>query len=751
MIRAINKFLILGVPILLAGLGVVWAQPIPSGDDISAKAEAARERLGRFMRESIEPRLAYEYKEHFFDEKDAARLASLAAPAREDLQGIYDAQERMRKSIEGYEGEDWDTLYGATGLWRRICTDAQKTRLMKAQVDYYVALTAEPKERQRILQGLVGVCELSEPAFGRSAGLLKARALALMARSEKAFEEQARSGLELILSAGDLHDETYFESALEKLKLEPNPDSRQIEALAERLRRSRCADDFELNLKLAFLALRFGKAGFLKDLITKWPEAEDFAGRVILSEIVERRDEDNMTNTIFEVELAAKAARQKGIEKYKEPLVKLCRVERFQTPLLLYVTARACAESLPAEAVEYYLRATLARQKLKSSKLELDAVQIAEQGAKLAHKVYHKEPAHRRIVRRMIDYYCRIAGDRVDETVQYFYTRLLSGEGRTGEAIELLQKIAEKGGRFANRAKLDLIVHGLENGSEDLRFRHKLTEKLKNLIDSVDSTSEQDRGVKAEAVRLYCQLILENDDKASSQEVLTLLEETEGVDIQRSGILRAAALNELGRLPEAVRQLLPAGESNGCGWSGLGLEVLSAVLAGPVDQWAEEMPDFAALIQNCYRLGQRLAECVRQKQRPLAGLIYAEFNVLAGGQDKEKLAEAEGILIKLAGEGFDNDIDWLRCKARLLMAKGEFAAASRAWGRIRAARKTAAGKQSREWWRAKFYEIQCWGKLSDTTGAEVVHAVEVLLHTYRNIPEFWAMKLQVLKDDGVDQ
>ena len=82
------------------------------------------------------------------------------------------------------------------------------------------------------------------------------------------------------------------------------------------------------------------------------------------------------------------------------------------------------------------------------------------------------------------------------------------------------------------------------------------------------------------------------------------------------------------------------------------------------------------------------------------------------------------------------------------MAKGEFAAASRVWGQIRAARKTAVGKQSRGWWRAKFYEIQCWSKLSDTTGADVAHAIEVLQNTYSDIPEFWAMKLGKLKDEA---
>jgi len=769
MIRAINKFYYLFLCFAL--IDTAWAigpryilhsqtslhslQVLPSGDDILAKAEAAREGLERFMRESIEPRLAYEYKDRFSDEKDAVRLASLSRAAREDLQKIYQSQDEMRRRIEDYEGDDWDGLYGVTGLWRGVCADARETRLMKAEVDYYVAITAESEERQRILQNVENVCKLSEAAFGRTAGLLKVRALVLMARSEKSFEEQARSGLESILSAGDLHDETYFESALEKLKLEPNFDSRQIEALAKRLRRSKCADDFELNLKMAFFALRFGKVGFLKALIAKWPEAEDFAGRVILSEIVKRLDGGKMVDiSIFEVELAAKAARQRGIEKYKEPLVKLCRVERFQTPLVLYVTARACAESAPASAIEYYLRATLARQKSESDKLKLDAVQIAEQGAKLAHKVYYEEPAQRRIVRRMIDYYCKIAGDGVDETIQYFYTCLLSGEGRTGEATELLQKIAAKRGRFSNQAKLDLIIIGLKNNSEDLQLRNELTKKLKNLIDSVDSASEQDRGVKAEAVQLYCQLILENDDKDSAQEVPALLEGTEGVDIQRSCILKAAALKKLGRFWSAVNELLKAAKFDNCEYGAEGLDILRTILDDHIDEHGYYMADFTFYIDACDQLAEYCLACAGPQWQVQAGLIRAEIAILCprkslvGDDNNENLDKAEQILTKLSAQGCDNDIDWLRCKARLLRAKGEYAEAFKAWGRVRAASKTVSGKQNRRWWRAKFYEIQCWSKLNDTTGGDIWHAIDVLQHTWSDIPEFWAMKLGKLKDEA---
>jgi len=227
---------------------------------------------------------------------------------------------------------------------------------------------------------------------------------------------------------------------------------------------------------------------------------------------------------------------------------------------------------------------------------------------------------------------------------------------------------------------------------------------------------------------------------------MELLSAAEGLDVQRLAILKAGALLKLERLPDAVSELLTVAKPNGCELAERGMEVLIAVLAGDIDECTEEMADFAEYIQNCDRLARYCLGCARAQAKPLAGLICAEFGVLAAGDDKEKLGEAEEILIKLAGQGFDNDIAWLRCKARLLMAKGEFAAAFRAWGCVRAASKSALQVQSRQWWRAKFYEIQCWGKLGDTSETEVAHAVEVLEGSYSDIPKFWAVKLEGLKD-----
>jgi hypothetical protein len=412
-------------------VSISCAQSLPGAEDISAQANAAEQTFEEFMRESIQPRLAYEYRDCFFSEKDRVELSELSGQASFDLKKIYHTQEDLRKRIEDYEGHRWDELYGQTGLWRKVYADGAKTLLFNSQVDYFVAFTAGPKKKERIVQDIISMCESGGSAFaGASGELLQARALVLMARDNESYKERAESALDSILARRNLPDEVYFRSAILKMKLSNQVGKEQLDRLAGRMEQSRCWNDFELNLELAFLALRLGQTDLLKEVIEKWPEAEDFVGSVILSELVERLDGRTVgrsdvaktaDSSVFEAELAAKAAWQKEVEKYRELLAKLCTTEKFQTPLLLYVTAGAHIESSPAAAVEYYLRAATAQQKQKSDELGIEAVQIAKQAADFGYRLYYEDASYRNIARQAVGDYIEIAGREADERAQYLY------------------------------------------------------------------------------------------------------------------------------------------------------------------------------------------------------------------------------------------------------------------------------------------------------------------------------------------
>ncbi|MHC5061017.1 MAG: hypothetical protein ACYTFK_08025 [Planctomycetota bacterium] len=740
-----NKPVVFGILGFCILVSQVCAQPVPDKDDVSAQAEAAHKSFQNFMRQSSVPRLEYEYKESFIDQADRGKLGELAMGSSLELEKIYNVQDGLRKRIEDYEGDDWDLLYGQTGLWRKVCADSQQTLFLKAGVDYFTAFASSGRDRERILEDIVRRCKANGDKWGPVGHLLRAKTFELSGDNEAATE-----AIDLIYNSGDLSDTVYFEAEILKSRLRRTSSSELLKRLFARADSSSCADDFELHLRLAFLALRIGEAELLEKVVERWPQAKDFAGRVILSGIVDRAKGglDAEELTIFEVQLATGAARQKGAGEYKELLSRLCKVERFQSPLLLYVAALAWTEPSPQAAVEYYLRAAKAQEKQKSGELDIEAVEIAKQGAQLAHRLYYEGSYGRGIAREMIDYYCRLGGKEIDETIRYLSTRLLSDEGRDGEADELLRKIARSGGKYSKQARLDLIIGELQKSPDDRSVRDRLKKELEGLISSAEPMGEQDRSARAEATVLYCQLLLDEDDQGCARKVLGLLSRSRRIDTERLAILKVGAFLRLNKLRDAVRELLKAAEVGGCAWSQRGVEALNAVLTDEIDQFVEEEADFAEHVDNCNRLAEYCLACVEGELRPAADLIAAEFAVLTADGDENKLAGADGILVKLASQGYDGDVGWVRCKARLLCARGEFAAACKAWGWVASAARTAgvSSRQSERWWRAKVHEIRCWGRLPDTTKADVAHAVDVLESSFSDISGFWAAKLKRLKN-----
>jgi hypothetical protein len=741
--------------IFCMSLSTACAQALPVADDVSSQAKEAKLTFEKFRRETIQPRLAHEYKGYFFDEKHRTELSELSRQAGSDLKKIYDAQDKLRKRIENYQGDNWDRLYGQTGLWRKVCADAQRTLLFKAQVDYFAAIASKQQDRVRILQDIVRLCKTNEDKWDPDGNLLMAKALVLAGQNQA-----ANKTLEPVHHSKHLSDAVYFKVEILQLRLSGTNSPELLKMLFSRIEKSRCADDFEINLELAFLALRLQLPDLLKKVIEKWPEAADFVGSVILSEMEHRRTLGRMTKqtllqkSLFEVTLAVKAAIVRGAAKYKELLNKLCYgLDKFRCSLLYYALARANLEDDPARAVEYYSEAATLKKPVGDG-LDIKKTELAKKAATLAYKLYYEDPKHCELAGRAAGYYCDIADSDADEQIRYRYAALQNECGDDAKATDLLQKIAQSTGKFSKQAKLDLIIHELKDSQDNLELRHNLTKRLKALITSINAADKQDDLVKADAIELYCRLILENDDHPSARKVLTLLEETRGLDIQCSGILKAAALKKLGRFWSAVNELLTAAKFDNCEYGAEGLDILRTILDNRIDEHKYYMADFAFYIDACDKLAEYCLACAQPQWQVQARLIRAEIAILCprkslvGDDNNESIDKAEQILTKLSVQGLDNDIDWLRCKARLSKAKGRFADAARDWGRICNALRTTATPKSQtwQWWRAKFYQIQSWANLPGTTEADVDHAVEVLQNSYSNIPDFWAAKLEKLKN-----
>lgn len=112
-----------------------------------------------------------------------------------------------------------------------------------------------------------------------------------------------------------------------------------------------------------------------------------------LSNAAEQADtnEPNLTKiTAIEAELAAKAASSARPEKCRAVLEGIVATEKFQTPAVLYAAGSAFSHFEPERAVELLIKASSLQQRHKSSRLDIEPGQIAEEAARLACELFEQ-------------------------------------------------------------------------------------------------------------------------------------------------------------------------------------------------------------------------------------------------------------------------------------------------------------------------------------------------------------------------
>ena len=723
---------------------------LPTAADISADAASAGKIAAVFLQQSTRIRLSFDCSGAFLSEVDREELRDLAEKASGELDGIYRRQRYKKALIEDYTGDDWDRLYGRTGLWRKVAADAQVSLWLKCQVDYYLALACDPARQTEILQGIIDKTRTGDDIFkGPGAQLVRAKAYMLMSHLSRTYSQWAQKDLDGVLATGNLPDRIYFEAMMSRLAIIGPAAKEQLSPLAEGLARSTCRDDFELNMKLAFLEMKFSgeeSCAQLEWVVKAWPQAEGLAGMLILSDIADQADLKN--RCALAIELAAWTALKNGPTEYTDLLGRLCKIERFQTPLVLFAAGQALEELQPEMAAKLYLQAAIAQNKSKSRRLDAGADDIARKAAALAWQLYQQDHDSINVAVETLVYYCRIAGSQVDEQMEYVCAGLLNESGQGQPARMKLQEIARRSGRFSNRARLDLIECRIKDNPDTAYADAGLMSDLEKLIASAKPDSDDTLAVAA--TELYCQLLLQDPDVESAGKALEMLSRTPVTQKQAPDMLKARALRHLGRLPEAVAALADAVDTpsgtDRCRPAPEALMLL-AEINPRIDDYRQNAADWPGFIADCEKLARLAYGCTGEDYARQAALIFAEITVLADDGSGPGLARAEQILDSLVGKESANDIDYLRCRARLLAARNEHARAARLWGRICQEQKSTNSTDIRtwNWWRAKCYQLTCFANMPDTGADEVDHAVEVLLGSYREVPDIWAMRLSELK------
>ncbi|MHC4122728.1 MAG: hypothetical protein ACYSSI_04075 [Planctomycetota bacterium] len=712
-----------------------------------------------WRRKQIQPwRIFFRTLSNFvLSQKQRNELGKISRKASQSLSEIIEKQRKLKQEIEDYKDNDWENRYGATGLWRKLKADIYTAILGRCEIDFYFAISTQSSQKNKILTEILKqIDSLDIDPTPSSLKFLKAKIFISLGKSNPDYKKSAVQLLDQIATESDLNYIIGLRTAIVKIKLLGESQPNQAEKLAEEFYQSSNKNDFELVLLLAFLQKHLNYPESIEKTVQKWPQTEGFLGRLILSQLCGQIDSSELiektldSTSPFEAELAIEAGLQNETVDYGKLLNLLSNNKNFQRPFILYLAAVKSEESEPAKSVLYLIKASELQKQKKSKRLNIEAQMISKQAVLLAYKVFTENRANCSAALKAFENHIQIAGN-LKQKLKYLYSIVLSNCGRKEDGQKLLQETVQGHiGFWRNRAKLDLIQKELVSKNiKDQHLRNKLIKELKNLIDECRSDKEASYELSIEAKTICCRLLLESDDTNHAQEILNILNQKDTDTNARLRVFKSKALQKLNKLDESIKCLLLAIEPNDCEYSNEAVELIAEVV-NKIDllKFSQDNSGFTEMMQNSQKIAEYCHQCFDTLQTKL---YIIEPAIFAANKKRQDLVKVEELLNTLSNDS--NNLDCLRCRARLFTETGKFEDAGRLWARICKIQDSQSNctSEKNRWWQAKFYELYCWSKMSQTKKEGVSHTIEVLENSYSDIPEFWAQRLNSLKTVTVNK
>jgi len=742
------------------------AEDLPTSEDVNNLSIKAGQLYNAFLDQTGELRLKYDFCNGQLNDSDRQTLYRLALRTTEAFADIEAKQDKLKARIEQYDGADWEKRYGSTGLWRKIVADLYETCLSEGETGIYYALTAsltgqtaDKQQRQLLLEKILEKLESLEER-GKSARMqfLKAKVLASLCEYDLQYLQPAKNEFENLLQNPQLDRINILRIELDSIRLPGENEPGKLDSLEKKIIQSD-SNEISLILSLVRAQRRLNRQQDFQKTIKRWPQIEIVVGSLLLYELgtYERDgkyDEQALQKaTVFEACLAAKSAQAQGPEKHKTLLDALTKIDKFRTPLILYAAAAAWADEKPDKAIDLLISAASLHKAEPSENLEIEPEQIARQAVALACQKYSRNLLDCDHILKTFDDYQIIAGGIKDEQLTYNYIHVLERCGRQEKADSLLKELAETGkGYWSKRATLDLIEKAIEQSKkQNSPVPEQLLVRIADFIEQCGG-NEQNTSLESEALSIYCRTLLEQNEKERLQEVAAVLTEDRLNNDPNLNFFKAIALCRLERPGSSADYFLRAWKSPGCQIVPEVMELLSTAIE-QIDQLQEE-DKFPETAENCKKLALKCCRCLEGSQKKPAELYLAEISIFAANANTDKLAEAEKLLNELNANDSVSEPDLIRCRARLLTGQGKFEQAAKLWEQLSKIYQNEYSNNistSRHWWQAKYYELFCCFQSAQTDKKQVLHTIEVLENTHRQIPDFWAEKLARLKKICIEQ
>ncbi len=667
----------------LLPLPAVAADSLPAVQDINDAAQKAKQTYDSFLTHTFAIRMQYEYSGRFLNPQDKDVLCKAAQQTSADLEQIANTQLAMKKIIESYQKDDWEALFGQTGLWRKLSADLTHTQTIKLEIDYRLARIE-----------------------GKTGSQAEQRYLRQALRSDWAWCEAIKVSMEKIKCLG---------------LSEPN----ELENIAGSLTKSECSDNPEMLLTLAILQNKYAPDK-LKNTLSRHSQIAGILGKIILDYLTIDPNLESL-NPIT-VELVAVYARHTKAADYKNLLVAIAEDDRFKTPDTLAVAGVAVVETEPQKAVKFFMESSVLQFQKNETLLDIDADATAECAARIAYDNLTQNKIDCNLALSAFDNYARIASNKMTDDMQYHYGEILLYCGKTQQALEVFTKLTDGPKSIWNdKASLELLKIKTDSGSVDT------LPELQNFILNSKGQDEQKRLLRLEAMDIYCRTILGSDINDSATQVLNLLDTAEKTPGLRYDLFKAQALRQLGRLEESAKYMSKAiiGDSNSS--AALAAQIASEII-DKIELWQKDTNDFNELLRNCDTLAEFAHKSANSRQ---TALLWVEVSTLEGKRGQEPFLSSDEnntsslrvqARLLIAQEKFEQSA---KLWAKIAESK----------------RNETSGQNDKSygWWQAKFYELDCLAKSPQADKQNIAHAIDVLCGSYPQIPAPWAEKLDILK------
>jgi TolA-binding protein len=569
-----NKKYFLSLVLIAFTLPVFADESLPTVQDINDTVQKAKQIYNSFFTQTFTIRMQYEYSGRFLNQQDKDTLCKAAQQVSAGLEQIANTQSAMKQAIESYQKDDWETLFGQTGLWRKLTSDLTNTQTAKLEIDYCLA---------RVTSNLK-----IEPQF---------------------FNTLAKSGLSRCAP---------LKASLEKIKYLGQSEPNELDNIADSLAKSDCKENPEMLLTLEILQNKYA-SDKLQSTLSHSSRATDLFAKLILADI----SSDNDLNSLNPItaELAAYAASTTNFPEHKELLVTIAETDKLKTPGTLCIAGKAVIESEPAKAIELLMESSDLQLRQKEPLLDIDARATAEYAARLAYDNFTQNNIDCNLAIAAFDNYARIASGKMTEEIQYFYGEILFDCGKNQEASEIFTKLADVSKSiWHDKASLQLLKIKINAGQKNV------IPQLRNFILNCTGQSNLKRLLRLEAMDIYCRAILGSDINDSATQVLNLLDTAEQTPGLHYDLFKAQAFQQLGRLEESARYMSKAVIEDSNSSAALAAQIAAEII-DKIELWQKDANDFNQLLKNCDTLAKFAHKSADTYQ---TNLLLAEVSILEG-------------------------------------------------------------------------------------------------------------------------